>query len=262
MEQPNLKGKVAIVTSSASGIGASTAIGSRQTWRPCRGQLFQEREGSARIRKYRAAGGRRNARGAGPTWRRMKIVACSPHRALVAMGLHRHPGEQRRHDEIRRPYRPRRADRRGLAGDLRRQRRGPIPDDPRLHCAAQGKRRRQRREHLVHRRCRGRRLVHRLCRIERRAQYADHLARPRLRAGDPRQRGVPRLCRHALVQRAASATRVPLRIGDQQAEAATPSSASPMRTTSPTPSCSWPSRPSLTHHPARCWWSIAACIWR
>ena len=90
----------------------------------------------------------------------------------------------------------------------------PVPDDPRLPQPAGGLGRRQRADDVLDRRRHRRRLVGGLCRLQGCAQHHDAVAGPRAGAEDPRQRHLPGLHRHALVQATPTTRRRPRSMRD------------------------------------------------
>ena len=259
MERGELTGKVAIVTGSATGIGSAAAIGLARHGAQVIVNYSKSHAEADKTADTILTNGGKALVVQGDVASRRRLPE-DRRRSDKNVGTDRHPRQQCGHDEIRGPRKPRSADGARFHVDLRGERRRTVPDDPRGGAGLESERPRRGRQRLLGRGHRGRGLVGRLCGFERRAQHDDPFACPRAGAGNPRQCGVPGLCRDALVHR-------PFRSGDdrthQQGPGRTPrrSSVQACRKTSPMQSCS-SACPCRGTSPAISCRSTPACICR
>ena len=195
-------GLCAIVTGSASGLGAATAaILAKGGARIVVNYSNSKSEAEATAELCRKAGAEvvvvqgdvsrdedcKKIVAAAAPWGRLDVLdqQCRHHQACAARQTGRAFGGR-------------------FSAHLCREHDRAVPDDPRGARAAGGRRKGirpavGRGERVVGRRHLRRRLVGCLCREQGRAQHHDAIAGARAGAADPRQHGVPRLYRYALV---------------------------------------------------------------
>ena len=190
--------KVAIVTGSATGLGAACAVDLAGSRLERRDQLYASSKKEA-DETYEAV----KAKGVEAILVQADMGQDADCRKLAAETLKkwgRIDGlrQQRRHDQVPEPGRSRRRQRRGLRPYPAGQRHRPLHDEPRRLSddeEAVGRQAGARldRQHLVDRRRDGRGHVDPLCRLEGRAQHADPVVGTLVRPRGAGQHGVPGL---------------------------------------------------------------------
>ena len=196
--QPNSR-KVAIVTGSATGVGAATALAlSRRGYDLLINYSKSEREAREAEAACRDAGADtllvRGDVADDADCRNMADAALARWNRLDALVNNAGISTFTRCRELGR------AGCRRVRAHFRRQRPRRVPDGPRLPAALEGGARRHR-QRVFHRRSPGHRLVGAVHRIEGRRQLDDASSGALPCSGDPRQRGLPRSHHHALVRR-------------------------------------------------------------
>ena len=204
-------GKVAIVTGSATGLGAACAVDlAGRGWNVAINYTKSKKEADETYAEGQGQG-RRGDPGAGRHGPGCRLQEAR-RRDAEEVGPHRRPGQQRRHHQVPEPGRPRRRDARGLRPHPAGQRHRPLHDEPRRLSddeeAVGGQAgARLDRQHLLDRGRHGRRHARSPMPLQGRAQHADLSLARWFGAGGAGQHGVPGLHPDALAAGRHSARR-------------------------------------------------------